>query len=66
MKREVIGHRLRLLRRDKTQEEIAALCGVTRQAVNQYEKGARIPNDEVKEKLAKVFNTTVQDIFYND
>lgn len=47
-----------------TQSEVATALGLTRSAVSQYEAGIRIPADEIKIKIAKYFETSVQDIFY--
>lgn len=56
--------KLRELRGDKSQQEIAKAIGVTKSAWAMYERGERIPRDEVKLQIAKYFGIPVQDIFY--
>lgn len=41
-----------------TQTQLAALVGVTPNAITQYESGARKPNILMLKKLAKALNTT--------
>ena len=60
----VIGKRLIELRGEKTQEEVARDLGISLSAVGMYERGERIPRDEVKIAIAKYYDTTVQSIFY--
>lgn len=59
-----IGKRLIELRGKKTQEEVAKELGISLSAVGMYERGERIPRDEVKIAIAKYYDTTVQSIFY--
>ena len=61
---KVIGNRLRELRGDKTQKEVADAVGVTAMAVCQYEAGTRVPSDQVKVALAEYFGRTVENIFF--
>lgn len=58
-----IGDELKKLRGNKTQEEIANAIGVSSAAIGMYERGDRIPRDEIKVKLANYFNTSVESIF---
>ena len=64
MDTKVIGNRLRELRGDKTQKEVADAVGVTAMAVCQYEAGTRVPSDQVKIALAEYFGRTVENIFF--
>lgn len=48
----------------KTGDEVCQACGISRSALTMYETGERIPRDEIKVKLARVYGTTVQDIFF--
>lgn len=57
------GKILRELRGDKTQEEIAKAVGITKSSWAMYERGERIPRDEVKIQIAKYFGKTVQEVF---
>ena len=61
-----IGARLRELRGDRSQNEIADAIGVTSMAISLYENGERIPRDEIKRAIAKFFGVTVESIFYAD
>ena len=55
---------LKELRGNKSQAEIASSVGVTKSAWAMYERGERVPRDEVKIKIAKHVGTSVQEIFY--
>ena len=59
------GEILRKLRGNKTQEEMAKAIGVTKSAWAMYERGERVPRDEVKIRIAKYFSKTVQEIFFS-
>lgn len=55
---------LRSLRGEKSQSDIAAAIGITKSSWAMYERGERVPRDEVKIKIANFFGCSVQDIFY--
>lgn len=59
-----IGQRLIKLRGSRTQLEISRKVGMSVSAIGMYERGERIPRDEVKVKLARLYNSTVDEIFY--
>lgn len=61
-----IGERLKNLRRKRglTQKEVSKMAKISVAAVTNYEAGKRIPRDEVKIKLAKIYGSTVEDIFF--
>lgn len=61
-----IGSKLKELRGNKTAEEVAKALGITQQAVYMYERGERIPRDEIKIRIAKYFGKTVTEIFYDN
>ena len=61
-----IGIKLRELRGARSAEEVAKALGVTQQAVYMYERGERIPRDEIKIRIAKYFGRTVTEIFYEN
>ena len=65
LNRNDVGMRLKLLRGDKSREEVAMAIGVTSQAICNYECGLRTPSDDIKVKIAKYFGETVQAIFYD-
>lgn len=62
--RKAVGERLRILRGNKSREEVAISIGVTAQAISNYEIGIRTPSDDIKVKLAEYYHKSVQDIFY--
>jgi len=64
--RIAVGQRLRTLRGDKTLDEVATALGVTSMAVSLWERGERIPSDDMKIKIAAFYNTSVTYIFFAD
>tara|TARA_Y100000590_G_C15661496_1_gene992839 strand:+ start:1435 stop:1629 length:195 start_codon:yes stop_codon:yes gene_type:complete len=46
-----------------TQEELAGLIGISRQAINAIEKEKFDPSLPTAFKMAKLFKTTIEDIF---
>lgn len=64
MDRLAVGRRLRELRGEKTLDEVAKALGVTSMAVSLWERGERIPNDDIKIKIAAYYNTSVTAIFF--
>ena len=62
----VIGRRLIKLRGNRTQDEVSKALGISLSAIGMYERGERIPRDEVKIAIAKYYDTTVQSIFFTD
>ena len=61
---KAIGERLRNLRGSRPQREIADAIGVTPMAISSYERGDRVPNDEMKIALARYFDTSVEALFF--
>ena len=61
-----IGKRLAELRGDRSQERVARDNDLSLSAYTKYERGERIPRDEIKIRLAMYYNKTVQDIFFAD
>ena len=59
-----IGKRLIDLRGNRTQEEVARDNDLSLSAIGMYERGERIPKDEIKIRLAKYYGKTVQEIFF--
>ena len=60
-----IGNRLRELRGSRTQRDVAAAVGITTSSYAMYERDERTPRDEVKARLAKFYNVTVQELFFS-
>jgi len=50
-------------KRHVTQEEVASAVGVTRQTIIAIEKGNYTPSVLLAIKLARFFNTSVEDLF---
>lgn len=63
-----MNNRLRVLRaeRDWTQGELAERAGVSRQTINVIESGKYDPSLPLAFKLAEVFRTTIEEIFFPD
>ena len=57
-------NKLKMLRGDRTQEELAEAIGVTKSAWAMYERGERTPRDEIKVKIAEYFGMTVEELFF--
>ena len=61
-----IRNKIRRLRFDNdemTQEELAKRAGVTRQTIIALEAGKYIPSLGLAFRIARVFNTTVEEVF---
>lgn len=49
--------------RHLTQQETAKLLDITKEYLSMIECGKRNPSDALKEKLAKLYNVSISDIF---
>lgn len=58
-----IGLRLQKLRGDRSQEEVAKACKISKSAISMYEQGERIPRDSVKLALAAYYKKSVESLF---
>ena len=58
------NEQLKMLRGEKSQGEIARQIGITKSSWAMYERGERVPRDEIKIKIANFFGKTVQEIFF--
>jgi transcriptional regulator with XRE-family HTH domain len=61
----MLGSRIKFLRNQKliTQRELAALIGVSKQAISHWEKEIRDPNPKQRKKLAEAFGISVEELF---
>lgn len=62
-----IGNHLRRLRFDHdemTQQQLADKAGVTRQTIVAIEKGNYSPSLELAFRIAKAFETTIEEVFF--
>lgn len=64
MDRKKIGEKLIELRGCKTIEEVAKAVNISKSALAMYEKGNRIPRDEIKIRLAEYYHTDVKELFF--
>lgn len=60
------GDKLRKLRGDRSQEEVAKAVYISDSALSSYENGDRVPRDDVKRRLAEYYGKTVGEIFFNE
>ena len=65
MNREKIAKRLVELRGARNQDEVAKAVGISTSALSMYEKGERVPRDEIKIRLAKYYCETIEKIFFS-
>lgn len=65
MNRQNIVTNLVKLRGNRTQGEVAKELGISPSAYAMYETGQRVPRDEIKVKIAKLYNRSVQFIFFS-
>ncbi len=61
-----LGKKLRDLRGEKPQKDVAEAIGVTTMTISQYERGERIPRDDIKVALAAYFGKPVGEIFFDE
>lgn len=66
MNRQEIGKRLRELRGSRTLDDVAKALNVTPMAVSLWERGERIPSDDIKIKIAAFYQESVTAIFFAD
>ena len=59
-----IGERLRALRGAETQEQMGARFGVAPSTWGMYERGDRVPRDEIKSRIARYYGKTVDELFF--
>ena len=57
---------LKRARGTMTQKEAANRLGISASALSMYENGTRRPRDELKVRMAKLYNTTVGKLFFNE
>lgn len=62
-----IGTKLRALRAEKkkSQQQAADDLKITKSALAMYERGGRIPRDEIKVRIAEYYGETVQSLFFS-
>jgi len=61
---KIIGERLIVLRADKNRQDVAKELGISLSALQMYENGKRIPRDEIKARIAKYYQVSIESIFF--
>ena len=66
MDRGKIGARLRMLRMEKgeTLESASDKIGISKSSLAMYERGERMPRDEVKVKISEYYKKRIEEIFF--
>lgn len=64
MDANAIGRKLVKLRGEKTQEEIANSIGISVSALSMYERGERIPRDNIKIRISSYYKKPIHKIFF--
>lgn len=59
-----IGKKLAKLRGERSQELVARELGISLSAYSKYEHDERVPRDEIKVRIAKYYQTSVESIFF--
>lgn len=57
------GEKLKELRGNRSQDEIAQELGITKNSLTMYENDERAPSDEVIIRMAHFFNKSVYELF---
>ena len=58
-----IGAKIRALRGAESQQALAEKLKISKSALAMYERGERVPRDEVKIRIAQHFNVSLESIF---
>ncbi|HLS07744.1 helix-turn-helix transcriptional regulator [Lentibacillus sp.] len=66
MNKQIIAKRLKDFRGGKNRENMAELLGISISALQMYETAQRIPRDDIKLKIAKLYGVSVQEIFFSE
>lgn len=61
----VIGQKLKELRGKQSVAAVAKDLRISTSALFMYERGNRIPRDEIKKRIAMYYGKTVDDIFFS-
>lgn len=64
--RKKIGQRLKTLRGSRSLEDVANALEVTPMAVSLWERGERMPSDDMKVKIAAYYKKSVMALFFRD
>lgn len=63
---KAIGERIKKLREERniSRGELCSEAEISLSALTMYETGQRVPRDEVKLRLARCLNTSLEGLFY--
>ena len=61
-----IAETLKNLRGDRPAEEVANAMNISVSALRMYERGERVPRDEIKKRFSEFYNRTVGQIFFGE
>ena len=57
---------LKEARGEMSRKDVANKLGISLSALSMYESGERVPRDELKVRMAKLYNTTVGRLFFGE
>lgn len=63
---KIIAERLIDLRGDRAKQDVANAIGISYSALSMYERGERVPRDDIKLRLAQYYDRSVEEIFFAD
>ena len=58
------GEKLKELRGNRSKQSVAKAIGVSESAYIKYERGERVPRDDVKKRVSEFFGVSVESIFF--
>ena len=61
---KTIGHKLRALRGEMDAKTVADALGISTSALFMYERGERIPRDQIKKRIAQYFRPECRRNFF--
>lgn len=64
MNNKKISKKLMQLRGKQRRDEVASAIGISTSALVMYERGERVPRDDIKIKLANYYGVSVDYIFF--
>ena len=62
---KAIGKKLVEYRGSRTQEEVANALGLSVSALSMYERGERVPRDNIKIRIATYYKKPIHKIFFD-
>ena len=65
MDAKAIGEKLIEMRGSRTQEEVAKALNISISALSMYERGERIPRDNIKIRISAYYKKPIHKIFFS-